>query len=68
MTDCLWKPFFDYNLPQTLSNLIYLTILVTLRPSTLFSPKDRASKVQKKSKSLLDNCCFHLFTELEIWY
>ena len=35
-TDCLWKPFIDSNLHQTPSNLISLTILVTVRPSTFF--------------------------------
>ena len=36
VNDCLWKPFFDSNLPQTSSNLISLTILLTLKPFTLF--------------------------------
>ena len=33
---CLWKLFFDSKSPQTPSNLISLTFLVTLRPFTLF--------------------------------
>ena len=36
VTDCLWKPFIDSNSSQTPSNLISLTILVTLRFLTLF--------------------------------
>ena len=36
VTDSLWKPFFDYKSPQTSLNLISLTILVTLRPFTMF--------------------------------
>ena len=36
VTDCPWKPAFDFKLLQTLSKLISLTILVTLRPFTLF--------------------------------
>ena len=33
---CLWKHFFNSNSPQTSSNLICLTFLVTLRPLALF--------------------------------
>ena len=36
VTDSLWKAFFDLNLPQIPSNLSYLTILVNLRPFTMF--------------------------------
>ena len=36
VNDCLWKQTFASNPPQTPSNLIYLTILVTLRPFTQF--------------------------------
>ena len=35
VTDCLWKPVFYSNSSQTHSNLISLTILVTLRSFTL---------------------------------
>ena len=41
---CLWKLFFDSYSPQTPSNLISLTILVTVSPFTLFYPKIRAIK------------------------
>ena len=44
MSYCLWKLFFDSNLPQTPSNLIYLIFLVTF---TLFQPKLEAIKWQK---------------------
>ena len=36
VTGCLWKPFFDYNLPQTPLNLISLAISVTIMRFTLF--------------------------------
>ena len=47
VNDCLWKHFFASKSTQTHSNLISLTILVTLRPSTQFQPKIRAIKLQK---------------------
>ena len=53
VSDCIWNAFFDSNLPQTPSNLISLTILVTLRPFTLFQPKIRAIKLQKSDKICL---------------
>ena len=31
--DCLWKPSFDSNSPQNLSNVIALSIVITLRPA-----------------------------------
>ena len=37
--DYLWKPVFDSNSSQTPSNLIFLTILVTLKSFTLSSCK-----------------------------
>ena len=36
VTDFLWKPFLHSNSSQTPSNLISLTILVTLRILTVF--------------------------------
>ena len=36
VNDFLWKSFFDSNLPQTTSELICLTNLVTVRPFTCF--------------------------------
>ena len=69
VNDCLWKHFFASNSPQTPSNLIYLTILVTLRPFTHFKPKFGAIKLQKSATfALLGNCFSDLFTEVEIWY
>ena len=47
---CLWKTFLDFNSPQIPLNLISLTILVTLSPFTLFSPKFREIKWQKRAK------------------
>ena len=41
---CLCKLFIDSEVPQTLSNVISLTILLTLSPFTLFEPKIRAIK------------------------
>ena len=49
----LWKQFFAYNLPQARSNLICLTILVTLRSLTQFSPKTRATTLQKSAETCL---------------
>ena len=36
VNDCLWKHFLASNSPQTSSNLIYLSILLTLMPFTQF--------------------------------
>ena len=69
VNDCRWKPFFDSNSPQTPSNLISLTVLVSLRPLILFQPKIRAIKSQKALNfALLGNCFSDLFNEVEIWY
>ena len=38
---------------QTPSNLIFLTILVTMRPLTKFQPKIRATKLQKSFRFCL---------------
>ena len=35
MTECLWKAFCDSDSPKTFSNLISLTILLTLSPFTM---------------------------------
>ena len=51
VNDCLWKPFLDFNAPQTPSNLDLLTILVTLRLFTLFEPKIRTIKLQESAKN-----------------
>ena len=34
VNDCLWKHFLSSNSPQTPSNLIYFSILLTVRPFT----------------------------------
>ena len=53
LTGCLWKPFFGPNSPQTPLNLISLAISVTLMPFTLFQPRIRAVKLQKRVKICL---------------
>ena len=71
VTDCLWKPPFDSNSSQTLSNLIPLTLLVTLRPLTLhcFNLGLEQSICKKGQRlPLLDNCFSDLLTDVEIWY
>ena len=69
VNDCLWKQMFASNWYQTLSNLIYLTILVNLRPFTHFYPKIRTLKLLKMLKfALCWNSFFNLFTEVKIWY
>ena len=50
---CLWKLFFDSNSPQTPSNLISVTFLVTLRPFTWFSSNVRAIKWPESPKPCL---------------
>ena len=51
--DCLWKPFFDSNTPQTPLNLFFLTALETLRTFTLFKPKVGAIKFQTRAEICL---------------
>ena len=51
---CVCKQFFAFNLPQTPSNLFFLTNFVTLSPLTLFQPKIRATKLQKSTKNGLN--------------
>ena len=53
LNDCLWKHSFTANSPQIPSNLIWLTILVTLMPFTQFQPKIRATKFYKCPKNCL---------------
>ena len=53
VNDCLCKQLFASSLPQTPSNLICLTIFVTLRPLTQFQPKIRATNMQKSAKICL---------------
>ena len=45
LNDCLWKHSLAANSPQTPSDLIYLTILVTLRPFTKSQPKIRTTNL-----------------------
>ena len=62
---CLCKSFFDCNSPQTTSNLITLTFLVTLRPFNCFNLKLEQLSGKKVLKfALLGNC----FSDLEMWY
>ena len=69
VNDCLCEHLFASNSPQTPSNLILLTLLVTLRSVTLFYPKFRAINSQIKLKFvLLGNRFSDLFTEVKIWY
>ena len=69
VNDCLWKQFFASNSPQTPSNLISLTILVTVRPFTQFILKlEQLSRKKVLKFSLLGNCFSDLFTEVEISY
>ena len=61
--DCIWKHFFASNLPQTLLNLLCLTLLGTLRPLTQFLSKISATAFQKSVKFvILDNYFSDLFT------
>ena len=49
------------------SNLVSLTVLLTLRPFTLFNLKLEQLSCKKALKiALLGNCFFDLFTEVEI--
>ena len=67
--DCLWKQFFASNLPQASSNLIFWTILVTMRLYTQFQLKIRATKLQKVLDFvLLDNNFTNVITEVQILY
>ena len=65
--DCVWKQFFACNLSQSLSKLIFWTILVTMRLFTQFQLKIKATKLQKKLNLVLfDNYFSDLFTEVQI--
>ena len=46
---CLWKQFFAFNSLQNPSNVMTLTILVTLRLFAQFQPKIRAIKLQESA-------------------
>ena len=52
-TYCLWKPLFDSDLSQTPLNLIFYTILATVKLLTLLQPIVRAIKSQKRDKICL---------------
>ena len=61
--------FFASNLPQSPSNLILWTILVTMRFFTQFQIRIRATRLRKSANSiLLDNYFTDLFTEIQIRY
>ena len=51
--DYIWKQFFASNFPKVSLNLIWLTIVVTLRPLTQIQPKTRATNLQKSAKTCL---------------
>ena len=68
VNDCLSKHFFDSNLPQTLSNAISLTSLVTLRPFTLNLKLEILSCKKVLKFALLSNCFSDLLSEVDIWY
>ena len=50
---CLWKLFLILTRPQTPSNFISLTFLVTVRSFTLFKAKIKAIEWQKSPKIIL---------------
>ena len=50
---CLWKQFFAFNSLQNPSNVMTLTILVTLRLFAQFQPKTRVIKLQESAKICL---------------
>ena len=69
VNDCLWKHSFAFNLPQILSNLISLKILVTVRPFTKFYLKLEQLSCKNVLKFALHVNCFpDLFIEVKIWY
>ena len=69
VNDCLWKPFVDSNSSQTPSNLISLTILVTLSLLHSFEINLEQLSCKKGLKfALLESSCCDLSTEVEIWY
>ena len=64
---CLWKLFFDSNSPHTPSNLICLTLLVTLTPLHRFNLKlEQLSSKKDLRFALLGNSFSDIFTEIEI--
>ena len=67
---CLWKQLLVSKWSQTSSNLICLSIFITLRPLKLFWTKIRATNLEKKMIKFvfLENYFPSLFTELQIWY
>ena len=63
------KRFFPSILPEVLSNLISLTILVTLKYLTEFQRQIRVTNFWKVLQfALHDNYFFDLFIEVQIWY
>ena len=65
----LWKQCFASNSTQTHSNLISLTILVTVSSFTQFNLKLEQLSCKKVLKfALLGNCFSDLLTEVQIWY
>ena len=69
VNDGFWKQLFASKSPLTPSNLISLTVLVTLKLFAQFKHKIRAILASCKKLlnfTLLGNCFFDLFTEVEI--
>ena len=61
--------FFASNLPQSPSNLIFWTILVTMRFFTQFQIRIRATRLRKSANFiLLDSYFTDPFTEVQIRY
>ena len=70
VNDCLWKRFLPSNLSHTASNLICLTILVTVRHLTQSQPlklKQQSCKAGLRFV-LLDNYFSDHVTENKLWY
>ena len=67
--DWFWKQCFASNSTHTHSNLISLTILVTVSSSTQFNLELEQLSSKKVLKfALLGNCFSDLLTEVQIWY
>ena len=54
VTGCLSKPYFDFKLTQTPSNVVSPAISVTAIPFKLFKFKVRVAKLQERAKICLN--------------
>ena len=70
VNNCFWKHFFASNSPQTPTNLVSLTMLVTLKPFTQLIALKPEKLICKNVLYLAftGNCFSDLFTEVKIWY